>query len=147
MKKVCLVFLAAVLLLVMSSCTAPTVVKAPAGIVGLWECTDLSEFTGAFLGATGDLMGLGFMGSLTDGLEISLKLDFRSDNTYQMDMDAKIFIMGTETQTTTGTYSWQNNKLTLDGEQMDCKLVGDKLTLSMPTPDGYTMVLDFNRVQ
>lgn len=147
MKKVSLIILAAVLLLAMSSCTAPAVVKSPVGIVGLWECTDLSEFTDAFLGATGDLMGMGFLGSIGDGIEISITIEFRSDNTYQMDMNAKFYIMGTDTQTSTGIYSWNNGQLIMDNEQVSCKLKGDTMTLSIPTPDGYSMVLDFVRVQ
>lgn len=147
MKRVSLVLIAAMLLLVMSSCTAPITVKASPGIVGLWECTDLSEFTEAFLGATGDLMGMGFLGSIGDGIEISITIEFRSDNTYQMDMNAKFYIMGTDTQTSTGTYSWNNGLLIMDNEQVSCKLKGDTMTLSIPTPDGYTMVLDFERIQ
>lgn len=58
-----------------------------------------------------------------------------------------MLIVGTQTETITGTYSWQNNELVIDGEVIDASLKGNKLTLTSHTPDGYVVRLEFERAE
>ena len=117
----------------------------PAGLVGKWKCNDMNQLAGVMFDFADGLSGLDVFGTLGDAVDISVELTFFQNGTYQLDMAVMMLIVGTETETMTGTYSWQNNQLILDGEIVDATLNGNKLTLSSHTPDGYVVRLEFER--
>ena len=141
MKRIIALILCLCLLFSLSACTSK-----PKTIVGTWECTNVSEMAGLMMGVAGDLSGMGFLGDLGSNIDVSIELTFKPDGTYQMDMAASMMFIGTETETTSGTYSWSNDVLIMDGEVTDFKLRGDKLTISEKTEDGYVLRLEFKRV-
>lgn len=159
MKRWLIVFLLGVLLMSMSACVpvhpagkmdfasysdkSPT----PTGIVGKWECNDMNQVVGLLSDFADGLSGLDLFGPLGDNVDVSVDLVFRQDGTYQLDMAVMMLIVGTQTETVTGTYSWQNDRIIIDGEVLDAKLSGNKLTISSKTPDGYVVRLEFDRVK
>ena len=133
-KKLLMIILVNVLLYSLVACTP----MPPDGnsqhetvsIIGKWKCDDMNQLAG-------------IMFDFADGLEMT----FYQNGTYQLDMAVTMVIVGTEPQTKTGTYSWQNNQLILDGEVMDITLYdNNKLMITSHTMDGYIVRLEFERV-
>ena len=149
MKKFLTIILISILLFCLTSCTpikpGYDLRHEPAGLVGKWKCNDMNQLAGVMFDFADGLSGLDVFGTLGDAVDISVELTFFQNGTYQLDMAVMMLIVGTETETMTGTYSWQNNQLILDGEIVDATLNGNKLTLTSHTPDGYVVRLEFER--
>lgn len=151
MKKVLTIALIGTLLYCLTGCTPMrpdrTYHDKPAGIVGNWKCSDMNQVTGMLFDFADALSGLDVFGTLSKNTDISIYLTFSQNGTYQLDATAMMLIVGTQTETITGTYSWQNNELVIDGEVIDASLQGNKLTLTSHTPDGYVVRLEFERAE
>lgn len=107
----------------------------------------MNQLAGMMFDFADGLSGLDVFGTLGNNMDISLEMTFYQNGTYQLDMAVTMVIVGTEPQTKTGTYSWQNNQLILDGEIMDITLYdNNKLTITSHTMDGYIVRLEFERV-
>lgn len=150
-KKLLMIILVNVLLYSLVACTP----MPPDGnsqhetvsIIGKWKCDDMNQLAGIMFDFADGLSGLDMFGTLGNNMDISLEMTFYQNGTYQLDMAVTMVIVGTEPQTKTGTYSWQNNQLILDGEVMDITLYdNNKLMITSHTMDGYIVRLEFERV-
>lgn len=140
MKKILVWLLLVIMTVSLAACG-----KDEPTLVGTWKCNDFNQMFSAGMGAAGSITGMDSLGSFGDSINVDVTLTFKQDGTYQMDMSANIFILGTQTETVTGTYTYKDNTLTMDGSPLRAKLSSKTLILEEDTSDGYVIKLTFEK--
>ena len=140
LKKSFCLFLCILILFGVTSCTS----EAPS-LIGTWECEDFNTLASMGMNAAGSLTDLGFLGDLGKNIDVSAELTFFENGTYRMEMYISMFMFSTDTESISGHYTWENNVLIMDGQNMNAKLSSKELTVSERHPDGYNIKLTFTK--
>jgi len=138
LKRVALILMAVTLLMTLCSCGGSS---APDSVVGTWKCTNANDFVDAMLSLTDTITDINLAGTV----KADVNLEFKSNGTYTLSMSYTVAgFFGCEETISTGSYTYANGTLTLDGEvSVDVK--GNSFKISEKMDNGMSITMEFKK--